>query len=60
MFDIRVFLKTNLISAYQSGYFAKEQVAIFAGNHLVNGRLTGSDVAEIAQALEPPEEPIIE
>ena len=60
MFDIRVFLKTNLISAYQSGYFAKEQVAIFAGNHLMNGRLTEADVEEIAQALEPPEELIIE
>ena len=60
MFILSEWLKKNLISAYQSGFFAKEQVAIFAGNHLMNGRLTEADVEEIAQALEPQEEPVEE
>ena len=57
--DIRKWLKDNLINCFRSGRFAKEQVAVYAMNHLVKGNLTEEDVVEIAQAIEPVEEELI-
>lgn len=53
MFNITDYLKTNLISGYQSGIFSAEQVAIYAGKFLIAGHFSEADVAEIALATTP-------
>jgi len=55
IFNIKNYLKTNLISGYQSGIFTTEQVAVYAGNFLVAGHFSEADVAEIAAATSPQE-----
>lgn len=56
MFNLKDFLKTNLIGGVKNGVFAKEFVAISAIGYLEKGMLNESDVAEIAEAITPMED----
>ena len=59
MFDMRAFLKENLVNGYWNGSFTREQVNIFGMNYLMKGMLTQGDFQEIQELItEPiPEEP---
>lgn len=57
MFILSEYIKDNLLACFHQGAFTKEQVAVFATNHLMSGKLTEADVEEIALAMEPQEEP---
>lgn len=54
MFDMKLYLKNNLISGFQSGTFTAEQVAIYSGKFLIAGHFDETDVEEISRAIEPP------
>lgn len=56
MFDMRSFIKTNLLNGYHNGSFTKEQVAIYAINYVARGWLTEGDLIEIQEAIEPSDE----
>ena len=60
MFNLAEFIKENLISGYNNGVFAIEQVNIFAMNYLMKGQISKDDFDEIQLALYPVEEEIIE
>lgn len=60
MFDMRVFLKDNLVNGYQNGSFTLEQVNIFAMNYVMKGMLTQEDFREIQERIAEPEEVIEE
>lgn len=53
MFNLKEFVKTNLINGVSNGIFAKEYAAILATNYLVKGILSETDVAEISEAITP-------
>lgn len=57
MFDLTVFVKTNLIKGCRNGSFTAEQVNIFAANYLLKGVFTEADVIEVSEAIWPPVEP---
>lgn len=56
MFDMRSFIKTNLLNGYHNGAFTKEQVAIYAVQYVARGWLTEADLDEIRQVIDPPED----
>lgn len=60
MFNLKNFIKTNLIDGVTNGIFAKEYAAILATNYLVKGILSESDVAEISEAITPAEDDTVE
>lgn len=62
MFNLKEFIKTNLINGVSNGIFAKEYAAILATNYLVKGILSETDVEEISEAITPPivEDDIVE
>jgi hypothetical protein len=53
MFNLKEFVKTNLLAGFQNGSFTKEQVNIYAANYMLKGVFTDADVAEISEAMEP-------
>jgi len=53
MFNLKDFVKTNLINGFANGSFTLEQVNIFASNYLLKGVLTESDVVELSEAMNP-------
>lgn len=56
MFNLKDFVKTNLLAGFQNGSFTKEQVNIFASNYLLKGVFVEADVIEINDAMQPVEE----
>lgn len=56
MFDMRGFIKTNLLAGYVNGSFTREQVAIYAVQYVARGWLTAADLDEIRQVIDPPED----
>jgi len=54
-FNFAEFIKSNLISGYNNGVFALEQVNIFAMNYLMKGQISQVDFDEIQAVLYPPE-----
>ena len=57
MFDMTLFLKTNLVRGFRDGSFTEAQVGIFAANYLAKGWFTQLDFDEVIQAIQQPEEP---
>lgn len=55
MFNFAEFIKNNLVSGYNNGVFAIEQVNIYAMNYLMKGQITQADFDEIQLVLYPPE-----
>jgi hypothetical protein len=49
---ISEYIKDNLLACYRQGTFTKEQIAVFATNHLTAGKLSEADVLEIADTME--------
>lgn len=56
MFDMREFLKDNLVNGYWNGSFTREKVNIFAMNYVMKGMLTQEDFQEIQERIAEPEE----
>ncbi len=54
-FNFAEFIKSNLISGYNNGVFAIEQVNIYAMNYLMKGQISQADFDEIQAVLYPPE-----
>ncbi len=52
MFDIKEFIKTNLVNGVKNGAFAKEYAGILAVNYLSKGMLTETDVEEVATGMD--------
>jgi hypothetical protein len=56
MFDIREFIKTNLIQGVKNGSFTREYANILGVNYLTKGLVANEDLVEIDLATAP--EPI--
>ena len=54
-FNFAEFIKNNLISGYNNGVFAIEQVNIYAMNYLMKGQISQEDFDEIQNVLYPSE-----
>ena len=60
MFDMRGFLKDNLVNGYWNGSFTREQVNIFAMNYVMRAMLTQEDFQEIQERIAETEKEEIE
>lgn len=58
-FNLKEFIKNNLISGYNNGSFTTEQVNIYAVTYMTKGLLDEADIQEISIAITPVEEPIV-
>lgn len=56
-FNMKEFLKQNLIRGYWDGSFTMAQVNIYAANYMAQGWFTQDDFNEVIQAIQPQEEP---
>lgn len=56
MFDLKEFVKANLLAGFGNGSFTMEQVNIYAANYLLKGVFTEADVIEVSEAMLPVEE----
>ncbi len=52
MFDIRGFIKENLVDGVRNGAFAKEYANILSVNYLSKGMIIIEDVEEISSGIE--------
>ena len=55
MFNLKDFVKSNLLAGFQNSSFTMEQVNIFATNYFLKGLFVEEDVIEINDAMKPAE-----
>lgn len=60
MFDIKQFIKENLIKSVKGGYIADCTANLTAVNYMDKGYLTKEDIQEIAEAIKPIEDVVID